>query len=334
MVPAAKGFSPRGGCSPSQAGCATQGLQEERQSHRALHGPFLALIPSISTAVLSHSLCPSRSCGGSGWPWGSLGCSSGVLPPRSPQLCPLGCLCCIRWVSKPPSCPRNNHNLLCVFLAQKRLIHSLKQINYFCYLEKKKKKRDKSFRIGRLNFQLRARCSEANLLWATAKKFTRSKKPGLQYLPAMSAVRSVIYKVFVNASSSWLIWQMVQMWACREGELGNKCFYSLIHFITCFLSGLCHANVAASSLSSSHLKPGWAAPFSLGRLLSILPGCAHLFMHWWAVVPHFRTSCPIVMSYFIFTQSWGFFCKPGDKFWVLLFPLLEMDGTSINITKP
>lgn len=37
------------------------------------------------------------------------------------------------------------------------------------------------------------------------------------------------------------------------------------------------------------------------------------------VVPNFRTSCPIFMSYFVFIQSWGIFQKPGDKSWFLVF---------------
>lgn len=63
----------------------------------------------------------------------------GFCPLCCPQLrTPGGCLRRLGCEGKHPSRPRNSHNLLlCAFLAQKRLIHSLKQINYFCYLKKK-----------------------------------------------------------------------------------------------------------------------------------------------------------------------------------------------------
>lgn len=143
MAPATKGFTPRSGCSPSRVGCATQGAAGGEPKPQC--PPWT--IP-WALAHLFHQHCsaepiPSVPAGplgtqdGTGGLWGA---AVGFFPPLSPQLYILGG--CISCVSKPPSCPRNSHNLLCVFLAQKRLIHSLKQINYFCYLEKKKKKRE------------------------------------------------------------------------------------------------------------------------------------------------------------------------------------------------
>lgn len=50
-------------------------------------------------------------------------------------------------VCNPSSCPGRWLHLLCAPLAQEGLVHSLKEINYFCYLKKK------SFGVGQLNFQ-------------------------------------------------------------------------------------------------------------------------------------------------------------------------------------
>lgn len=125
----------------------TEGLQEERQSHPAL--PILlvlcwpvssscvtALLPSAELLPLGQG--PSGALGDAGHFWGP---ALGLCPLCCLQLWTLGsCLHCVGCVSKSPSRPRNSHRLLlCAFLAQKRLIHSLKQINYFCYLKKKKK---------------------------------------------------------------------------------------------------------------------------------------------------------------------------------------------------
>lgn len=93
---------------------------------------------------------PAGPLGAQGSTGGFWGAALGFCPPLSSQLCTLGG--CISCVSKPPSCPRNSHNLLCVFLAQKRLIHSLKQINYFCYLEKKRKKKINPLELVGLTF--------------------------------------------------------------------------------------------------------------------------------------------------------------------------------------
>lgn len=136
--PAAKGFTPRSGCSP-------QGLDvPPRGGEAKAHSPPWAIPGAL--AHLFHQLCsaepvpsvPAGPLGAEGGTGGFWGAALGFCPSSSPQLYALGG--CISCVSKPPSCPRNSHNLLCVFLAQKRLIHSLKQINYFCYLEKRKKK--------------------------------------------------------------------------------------------------------------------------------------------------------------------------------------------------
>lgn len=152
------------GAAPHGLDVPPRGLQEERQSHTALPGSFLVHWPisSSSTAVLSPFSLSQQVPWGHRMALGGSGVQQWGFSPLSAHSC-TPCLRCISCVSKPPSCPRNSHNLLCVFLAQKRLIHSVKQINYFCYLEKKKK-REKSFKIGRLNFQLCAQCSEANLL--------------------------------------------------------------------------------------------------------------------------------------------------------------------------
>lgn len=134
--------------------------------------------PPSALQCWAHSPCPSGSLGGTGWHWGLLGCGSGGLPPLQPTVVHPGWLPrCISCVSKPPSCPRNSHNLLCVLLAQKRLIHSLKQINYFCYLERKKKKRNPLELVG-LTFNcvhnaVKQMCSEPE------QKSSQSKKLGV-----------------------------------------------------------------------------------------------------------------------------------------------------------
>lgn len=197
MAPAAEEFTPRSGCSPSRAGCATQG---------AAGGEAKPHIPPwtipCALAHLFHQHCsaepipsvpvvPLRAQDGTG---GFRGTALGFCPPHSPQLYTLGrCLCSISCVSKPPFCPRNSHNLLCVFLAQKRLIHSLKQINYFCYLEKKKKKKKiNPLELVGLTFNcvhnaVKQICSEPE-----QKSSHGVRNWGLQYLPVMSAVGSAI----------------------------------------------------------------------------------------------------------------------------------------------
>lgn len=169
-------------CHPE--GCRRRGKATEPSLDHSL----CSSLPS-ALQCWAHSLCPSRSCGVQVGPgvqlWG--------FAPSQPPAAPLGCLCCISWVSKPPSCPRNSHNLLCVFLAQKRLIHSLKQINYFCYLEKKKKKKEiNPLELVGLTFNcvhdaVKQICSEPQ-----QKGSHRVRNWGLQYSPAMSAVGSAI----------------------------------------------------------------------------------------------------------------------------------------------
>lgn len=118
-----------------------------------------------------------------------------------PQLWTLGgCLCCVGCVSKPPSRSRNNHNLLlCVFLAQKRLIHSLKQINYFCYL--KKEKRNPLELVG-LSFSCVYNAVKQTRSEPEQKSLHGKRGCGLRHLPGTSAVGFAIQKVFVNVSCS------------------------------------------------------------------------------------------------------------------------------------
>lgn len=148
--------------------------------------------PVSSSRAAAQRRARSLRCSGSprcaGWHWGVLGSGFGVLPPlRCPQLWTLGgCLCCVGCVSKPPSRPRNNHNLLlCVFLAQKRLIHSLKQINYFCYLEKKKKRNPVEL-VG-LSFSCVYNAVKQMHSEPEQKSLHGKRSCGLQHLPGTSA---------------------------------------------------------------------------------------------------------------------------------------------------
>lgn len=229
MAPAAKGFTPRSGCSPG--GCRRRGKATQPSLD-----PSLCTGSSLPSALQcwAHSLCPSGSLGGTGWHWGFWGVALGFCPPCSPQLCTLGgCLRCISCVSKPPSCPRNSHNLLCVFLAQKRLIHSLKQINYFCYLEKKKKKKKNPLGLVGLTFNcvhnaVKQICSEPEQKSSQNKKlgvtvFTWHVSSGLCNLGSICVFFLTYMTNGANLSLPW-------RWNGEQMFLFPDTFYNLFPF--------------------------------------------------------------------------------------------------------
>lgn len=85
-----KDLLPGVGAAPLGLDVPPRGLQEERQSHTALPGPFLVhwLISSISTAEPIPSV-PAGPLGAQDGTGGVLGCSSGVFPPlQSPAVHP------------------------------------------------------------------------------------------------------------------------------------------------------------------------------------------------------------------------------------------------------